>query len=91
MSGGPVDVSFAIKYPCISIILWVGYLGEAGVQALAEVIFGDYNIGNCALNILCYPWALKFSIFTFSIGHGGHVVGNYDFMMPITKVINFPF
>jgi beta-D-xylosidase 4 len=55
MSGGPVDVSFAIKDPRISSILWVGYPGEAGGQALAEVIFGDYNPGNCALNRLCYP------------------------------------
>eukprot|EP01018_Ginkgo_biloba_P013790 Gb_31967 [translate_table: standard] len=43
MCGGPVDVSFAKEEPRISSILWVGYPGEAGGQALAEVIFGDYN------------------------------------------------
>lgn len=57
MSGGPVDVSFAIKDRKISSILWVGYPGEAGGQALAEVIFGDYNPGNCA------PSIFNFNIF----------------------------
>jgi hypothetical protein len=56
MSGGPVDVSFAIKDPRISSILWVGYPGEAGGQALAEVIFGDYNPGG-RLPVTWYPQA----------------------------------
>lgn len=54
MSGGPVDVSFAIKDPKISSILWVGYPGEAGGQALAEVICGDYNPGG-RLPMTWYP------------------------------------
>lgn len=43
--GGPLDVSFAKKDPRIASILWIGYPGEAGGKALAEVIFGDYNPG----------------------------------------------
>eukprot|EP00250_Pteridium_aquilinum_P005814 c15850_g1_i1 orf=355-2799(+) len=43
MSGGPLDVGFAVNLSQISSILWVGYPGEAGGQAIAEVIFGDYN------------------------------------------------
>ncbi|KAH7288222.1 hypothetical protein KP509_31G017600 [Ceratopteris richardii] len=43
MSGGPVDVGFAVNLSEISSILWVGYPGEAGGQAIAEVIYGDYN------------------------------------------------
>lgn len=43
--GGPLDVSFAEEDPCIASILWIGYPGEAGGKALAEVIFGDYNPG----------------------------------------------
>lgn len=45
MSGGPVDVSFAKMDKRIQGILWVGYPGEAGGQAMAEVIFGDHNPG----------------------------------------------
>lgn len=43
--GGPLDVSFAEKDPRIASILWIGYPGEAGGRALAEIIFGDYNPG----------------------------------------------
>lgn len=45
MSGGPLDITFAQNLPQISSILWVGYPGEAGGQAMAEVIFGDHNPG----------------------------------------------
>lgn len=43
--GGPLDVSFAEKDPRIGGILWIGYPGEAGGRALAEIIFGDVNPG----------------------------------------------
>lgn len=43
--GGPLDVSFAKSDPKISSIIWVGYPGEAGAKALAEIIFGDFNPG----------------------------------------------
>ena len=45
--GGPLDVSFSEQDPRIASILWIGYPGEAGGKALAEVIFGDYNPGWC--------------------------------------------
>lgn len=45
LSGGPVDVSFAVNDPQISSIIWAGYPGRAGGRALAEIIFGDYNPG----------------------------------------------
>nr|XP_043617847.1 probable beta-D-xylosidase 6 isoform X2 [Erigeron canadensis] len=50
--GGPLDISFAQRDPRIASIIWVGYPGEAGGRALAEVIFGDYNpavmqVGSC--------------------------------------------
>ncbi|CAN1184383.1 Probable beta-D-xylosidase 6 [Linum perenne] len=52
--GGPIDVSFAKSDPRISSILWVGYPGEAGPKALAEVIFGEYNPGG-RLPMTWYP------------------------------------
>lgn len=43
MSGGGMDISFAKTDPKITSILWVGYPGEAGGAALADIIFGYYN------------------------------------------------
>ncbi|TXG64130.1 hypothetical protein EZV62_011124 [Acer yangbiense] len=43
MSAGPIDVSFAKNNKKIGGILWVGYPGQAGGDAIAQVIFGDYN------------------------------------------------
>ncbi|KAJ9181839.1 hypothetical protein P3X46_005887 [Hevea brasiliensis] len=43
MSGGPIDVSFAKNDPRIGAILWVGYPGQAGGAAIADVLFGTTN------------------------------------------------
>ncbi|ESQ47931.1 hypothetical protein EUTSA_v10022061mg [Eutrema salsugineum] len=43
MSAGPIDISFAKNLSKIRAVLWVGYPGEAGGDAIAQVIFGDYN------------------------------------------------
>lgn len=45
MAAGPIDVSFARNLTKIGGILWVGYPGQAGGDAIAQVIFGDYNPG----------------------------------------------
>lgn len=45
MSGGPIDVSFAKYNPKIGGILWVGYPGQAGGTAIADVLFGTTNPG----------------------------------------------
>ncbi|XP_015071729.1 probable beta-D-xylosidase 7 [Solanum pennellii] len=45
MSGGPVDVTFAKDNPKIGGILWVGYPGEGGAAALAQILFGEHNPG----------------------------------------------
>lgn len=46
MSGGPIDVSFAKNNPRIGAILWVGYPGQAGGAAIADVLFGTKSPGN---------------------------------------------
>ncbi|PIA28477.1 hypothetical protein AQUCO_06900035v1 [Aquilegia coerulea] len=56
MSGGPVDITFAKYDRNIGSILWVGYPGEAGGVALAEIIFGDHNPGG-RLPMTWYPQA----------------------------------
>ncbi|KAG9151850.1 hypothetical protein Leryth_002119, partial [Lithospermum erythrorhizon] len=43
MSGGGMDVQFAKDNPKVTSILWVGFPGEKGGAALADVIFGCYN------------------------------------------------
>ncbi|XVE49324.1 hypothetical protein DITRI_Ditri01bG0073600 [Diplodiscus trichospermus] len=43
MAAGPIDISFAKNVRKIGGILWVGYPGQAGGEAIAQVIFGDYN------------------------------------------------
>jgi Glycosyl hydrolase family 3 C-terminal domain len=45
IGGGPLDVSSAKQNEGIGGIIWIGYPGEIGGQALAEVLFGDYNPG----------------------------------------------
>ncbi|XVF80039.1 hypothetical protein PTKIN_Ptkin15bG0038500 [Pterospermum kingtungense] len=45
MAAGVVDISFAKTNPKIKSILWVGYPGEQGGRAIADVVFGNYNPG----------------------------------------------
>ncbi|XAR49679.1 Xylan 1,4-beta-xylosidase [Bertholletia excelsa] len=54
MSGGPIDVSFAKNDPHIGAILWVGYPGQAGGAAIADVLFGKTNPGG-KLPMTWYP------------------------------------
>merc|ERR1712137_939852 len=43
MSGGAVDIKKAKSEAGVNAILWVGYPGQSGGHALAEVLFGDVN------------------------------------------------
>ncbi|KAL6517661.1 Endo-1,4-beta-xylanase 2 [Orobanche minor] len=43
MSGGGMDVQFAKDDPKVTSILWVGFPGQAGGAAIADVIFGYHN------------------------------------------------
>ncbi|CAL5329650.1 unnamed protein product [Camellia sinensis] len=43
MSGGGFDIQFAKDDPKITSIMWVGYPGEAGGAAMADIIFGYFN------------------------------------------------
>ncbi|KAM5576036.1 putative beta-D-xylosidase 2 [Rosa sericea] len=54
MSGGPVDVTFAKNDPRIAGIVWAGYPGQAGGQAIADIVFGISNPGG-KLPMTWYP------------------------------------
>lgn len=43
MSGGGMDITFSKNDDKVTSILWVGYPGEAGGAAIADVIFGYHN------------------------------------------------
>eukprot|EP00659_Diplonema_papillatum_P011960 gene11960-18457_t len=43
MAGGPVDMTPAKGNARIAGVMWVGYPGQSGGQALAETVFGDNN------------------------------------------------
>ncbi|PWA98787.1 glycosyl hydrolase family protein [Artemisia annua] len=43
MSGGGMDIRAAKKNSKITSILWVGFPGEAGGAALADIVFGRFN------------------------------------------------
>jgi xylan 1,4-beta-xylosidase len=49
MSGGPFDISFAKTSLQIPAILWIGYPGEKGGGALADVLFGSHNPSKCQI------------------------------------------
>ncbi|XP_068658475.1 probable beta-D-xylosidase 2 [Aristolochia californica] len=54
MSGGPIDITVSKNDPRVPSILWVGYPGQAGGQAIADVIFGAHNPGG-KLPMTWYP------------------------------------
>jgi len=61
MSGGGMDVSFAKTNKKITSILWVGYPGEAGGAAIADVIFGYHNPSKqISLTCFCHSTELSF-------------------------------
>eukprot|EP01120_Amphizonella_sp_Union-15-10_P013666 TRINITY_DN6394_c0_g1_i2.p1 TRINITY_DN6394_c0_g1~~TRINITY_DN6394_c0_g1_i2.p1 ORF type:complete len:328 (-),score=80.86 TRINITY_DN6394_c0_g1_i2:13-996(-) len=43
MAGGQVDLTDVKENPKVSSIVWVGYPGQSGGQAIAEVLFGEVN------------------------------------------------
>eukprot|EP00257_Ricinus_communis_P020591 XP_015579855.1 probable beta-D-xylosidase 5 isoform X2 [Ricinus communis] len=77
MSSSPIDVSFAVNKSKIKGILWVGYPGQAGGDAVAQVMFGDYNPAGR-------------SPFTWYPQEYAHQVPMTDMNMRANSTANFP-
>ena len=45
MAGGPVDLSLPKVLPTVHAILWVGYPGQSGGVATADIVFGTVAPG----------------------------------------------
>lgn len=66
MSGGPVDISWAKANA--NAVVWCGYPGQSGGQALAEVLFGDVNpSGRLPMTIYPADYVDKISFFDMSM------------------------
>ncbi|KAK2965244.1 hypothetical protein RJ640_019999 [Escallonia rubra] len=76
MSGGPVDVTFAKNDPRISAILWVGYPGQAGGTAIADVLFGTHNPGG-KLPMTWYPQDYLSKVPMTTMGMRSNPSGSY--------------
>jgi len=67
MNGGPVDLTDQKKSKNIDGILWVGYPGQSGGQAIAQTLFGDFNPGG-RLPYTIYPGDYVNQISMFDMG-----------------------
>jgi len=47
MCGGPLDISAIMANPKVGAVLWIGYPGQSGGQAMADILFGTTSPGAC--------------------------------------------
>jgi len=66
MAGGSVDMSVAKNTPNVAAILWVGYPGQSGGQAIADVLFGTVNPSG-RMPYTVYPANLTSSVSMFDM------------------------
>lgn len=65
MAGGPLDVSVPKNLPGVHAMLWCGYPGQSGGQAIADVIFGTFPPGQSLLPTLI----VSSSLFIVCLAH----------------------
>ena len=67
LSGGPVDVSAAKANAKVGAIVWAGYPGQSGGDALAQILFGDVSPSG-RLTQTWYPAAFAQQVSMFDMG-----------------------
>ncbi|CAF0962663.1 unnamed protein product [Didymodactylos carnosus] len=71
MSGGGVDLTVARDSPRVDSITWMGYAGQAGGLAIANVIFGLYNpAGRLPVTIYPTDYVNQVSMFNMNMRPG---------------------
>ena len=66
MAGGSVDLSMPKQLEVVHSMLWVGYPGQSGGQALADIIFGTVPPG---MSSGCIPRTPAHSLHTCTHAH----------------------
>ena len=61
MGGGPVDVTAAKENTDVGAIMWCGYPGQSGGDAIADAIFGKTNPSG-KLTMTWYPQHFIYNI-----------------------------
>lgn len=67
MGGGPVDLTAAKANSAIGAIMWVGYPGQSGGDAIADAIFGATNPSG-KLTMTWYPESFAQAVSIFDMG-----------------------
>jgi len=67
MGGGPVDVSAARDNTCVGAIMWCGYPGQSGGDAIADAVFGVTNPGG-KLTMTWYPESFAGAVSILDMG-----------------------
>jgi hypothetical protein len=75
MAGGPVDLTGPKGNPKINSILWVGYPGQSGGDAIAQVIFGDYSPAG-RLPYTIYPGSFVTQVPMYDMGMRPNATSN---------------
>eukprot|EP00898_Chlorokybus_atmophyticus_P003501 jgi/Chlat1/4151/Chrsp27S04230 len=78
MAGSSIDVSASKHSNNVSAILWVGYPGQAGGKALADILFGAYNPAG-RLPFTMYPAEYVDQVSMFDMNMRGNPGRTYRF------------
>lgn len=100
ISGGGVNLAAYKNHPKVGAIIFAGYLGQAGGQAIADVLFGAYNpsgkltqmfyTGEFAKQVSIYDMNMRPTPETGNPGRTYRFLSNYDLVVyPISAGLSY--